>query len=129
MRIFIHLAWISFCNLFKSRRRLKAENLILRHQLNIAIRWIPRRPLLTGADRAMFVWLYRRCPEVLAAMTIVRPETIVRWHRMGFRAYWQWKSRNPGGRPKTHRELRDLIHRMCKENPLWGAPRIHGELL
>ena len=60
---------------------------------------------------------------------IVRPETIIRWHRMGFRAWWRWRSHNPGGRPGIDQEPRDLVRRMCKENPLWGAPRIHGELL
>ena len=100
MRIWLQLAWIWFCNLFKSEQRLKAENIALRHQLNVAIRRMPRRPYLTGADRAFLAWLYRRCPEVLSAITIVRPETVVRWHHMGFRAYWRWKSRNLGGRPK-----------------------------
>ncbi len=129
MRIWLQLAWIWFCNLFKSEQRLKAENIALRHQLNVAIRRMPRRPYLTGADRAFLVWLYRRRPEVLSAITIVRPETVVRWHRTGFRAFWRWKSRNLGGRPKIDDEIRDLVRRMCKENPLWGAPRIHGELL
>ena len=90
---------------------------------------MPRRPNLTGADRAALVWLYRLCPEVLSAVAIVRPETVVRWHRLGFRAFWRWKSRNLGGRPKIDDEIRNLVRRMCKENPLWGAPRIHGELL
>jgi transposase InsO family protein len=129
MRIWLQLAWIWFCNLFKSERRLKAENIALRHQLNVAIRRMPRRPNLTGADRAALVWLYRLCPEVLSAVAIVRPETVVRWHRLGFRAFWRWKSRNLGGRPKIDDEIRNLVRRMCKENPLWGAPRIHGELL
>ena len=129
MRIFIRLAWISFRNLFKSRRRLAAENLVLRHQLNLAKRRLRKRIRFTGTDRTLFVWLYRRCPDVLSAVTIVRPKTIIRWHRMGFRAYWRWKSKNLGGRPRIERELRDLIRRMCAENPLWGAPRIHGELL
>ncbi len=129
MGIWLQITWIWFCNLFKSERRLEAENLALRHQLNIAMRRMPGKPRLTGVDRALFVWLYRRCPDALTNMTIVRPETIVRWHRMGFRAFWYWKSRNLGGRPKIDRELGDLIRRMCKENPLWGAPRIHGELL
>ena len=84
---------------FKSHRQLRAENLALRHQLNVAIRRMPRRPNLTGIDRAMLVWLYRRCPHVLTTVTIVRPETVVRWHRMGFRAYGRWKSRSLGGRP------------------------------
>src|SRR6476661_6879683 len=84
---------------------------------------------LSGGDRALFVWLYRRFPDIGNATAIVRPETIIRWHRMGFRAWWRWKSHNPGGRPGIDQELRDLVRRMCKENPLWGAPRIHGELI
>ena len=84
---------------------------------------------LSGSDRLLFVWLYRLFPIIAGAITIVRPETVIRWHRAGFRARWRWKSRNRGGRPKVNRELRDLIHRMCEENPLWSAPRIHGELL
>jgi hypothetical protein len=83
---------------------------------------------LSGGDRALFVWLYRRFPDIGNATAIVRPETIIRWHRMGFRAWWRWKSHNPGGRPAIDQELRDLVRRMCKENPLWGAPRIHGEV-
>jgi transposase InsO family protein len=77
----------------------------------------------------VFVWLYRLFPAIGDAITIVRPETIIRWHRAGFRTWWRWKSRNLGGRPKVDRELRDLVRRMCSDNPLWGAPRIHGELL
>jgi hypothetical protein len=90
----------------------------------------PRRLLhLRWVDRALFVWLYRRCPRILDAITIVRPETVVRWHRMGFAAYWRWKSRPLGGRPRIGKEVRDLMRRMSFENPLWGAPKIHGELL
>jgi hypothetical protein len=70
---------------------------------------------------------YRLFADVGNAIVIFSPETIVRWHRMGFRAWWRWKSRNLGGRPKIDRELRDLVRRMCKENVLWGAPRIHSE--
>jgi hypothetical protein len=114
---------------FRSHERLKAEILILRHQLNILHRKAPKRLPLSGGDRALFVWLYRRFPNIGNATAIVRPETIIRWHRMGFRAGWRWKSHNPGGRPGIDQELRDLVRRMCKENPLWGAPRIHGELL
>jgi len=77
----------------------------------------------------LFVWLYRLFPGIANVITIVRPDTLIRWHRAGFRAWWRWKSRNFGGRPMVDRELRELIHRMCAENPLWGAPRIHGELL
>jgi hypothetical protein len=117
------------CDCFKSRRRLEAEILFLRHQLNILQQRAPRRPHLRWADRALFIWLYRRCPRILDAITIVRPETVVRWHRMGFAAYWRWKSRPLGGRPRIGKEMRDLIRRMSFENPLWGAPKIHGELL
>src|SRR5262249_41814493 len=115
---------------FKSPRRLKAEILILRHQLNILQQHAPRRKLqLRWIDRALFIWLYRRCPGILQAISIVRPETIVRWHRKGIAAHWRWKSRPRGGRPRIAKEVRDLIRRMSLENPLWGASKIHGELL
>src|SRR5215471_8268276 len=86
------------CDCFKSRRRLEAEMLVLRHQINLLQRRTPRRLHLRWADRALFIWLYRRCPHILDAITIVRPATVVRWHRMGFAAYWRWKSGSPGGR-------------------------------
>jgi transposase InsO family protein len=89
----------------------------------------PAKPRLSVFDRLIFVWLYRLRPSVISAMTIVRPETVVRWHRAGFRLYWRWKSRSRGGRPPISRELRCLIREMSLANPLWGAPRIHGELL
>jgi hypothetical protein len=115
---------------FKPRPRLEAEILILRHQLNVLQQRTPRRRLhLRWIDRALFIWLYRRYPRILDAMRIVRPETVLRWHRMGFVAYWRWKSRSPGGRPRIAKEVRDLIRRMGLENPFWGAPKIHGELL
>jgi hypothetical protein len=79
------------CDYFKSRPQLEAEIVILRHQLNLLQRRAPRRPLLRWVDRALFIWLYRRCPRVLRAITIVRPETVLRWHRTGFAAYWRWK--------------------------------------
>jgi hypothetical protein len=113
----------------RSSKQLRAENAALRHQLNILRRKAPKKPKLSNSDRVLLVWLYRLFPGIADAITIVRPETLIRWHRAGFRAWWRWKSRNPGGRPKVDRELQDLIHRMCNENPLWGAPRIHGELL
>src|SRR5260370_16917310 len=90
---------------------------------------MPKRPDLNNADRFLFVWLYHWFPSVLGAVAIVRPETIIRWHRVGFRAYWRWRSRNRVGRPKVSAELRTLIGEMSRANPLWGAPRIHGELL
>ena len=116
-------------DLVKSRLRLEAENLFLRHQLNIALRRAPLRLRLRRCDRALLVWLSRIWPGLLGAAQIVQPETILRWHRAGFRAYWRWKSRGRVGRPKIEHELCDLIRRMNKENPLWGASRIHGELL
>ena len=114
---------------FRPRQQLEGEILVLRHQLNILQQRAPRRWHLRWADRALFIWLYRRCPGILNAITIVRPETVVRWHRMGFAAYWRWKSRSPGGRPRIAKELRDLMRRMSLENPLWGATKIHGVLL
>jgi transposase InsO family protein len=91
---------------------------------------MPRRRLhLRWVDRALFIWLYRRYPRILDAMSIVRPETVVRWHRAGFRRYWRWKSRSFGGRPQIDVDLRALIRRMSVDNPLWGATKIHGELL
>src|SRR5258708_6428566 len=114
------------CDYFKPRQQLQAEILVLRHQLNVLRQRAPGRPHLRWADRALLIWLYRRCPRILSAITIVRPETVLRWHRMGFVAYWRWKSRSPGGRPRI---AKDLIRRMSLENPFWGATKIHGELL
>jgi hypothetical protein len=113
----------------KSRARLEAEILVLRQQVIVLSRKAPSRTRLRNIDRLIFVWLYRFFPSVLNAITVVKPETVIRWHRRGFRAYWRWKSRRRGGSPRINREIRDLIRRMSKENPLWGAPRIHGELL
>jgi len=125
----LHLLVIFVADIFKSRRRLEAENLFLRHQLNIALRRVPPRLRLYGSDRALLVWMTRIWPSLLEISQVTKPETILRWHRSGFTAFWRWKSRNRVGRPKVDRELRDLIRRMSRENPLWGAPRIHGELL
>ena len=114
---------------FRSRASLEAEVVFLRHQLNVLCRQARAKPRLTTLDRWLFIWLYQLRPSLSAAMVIVKPETVIRWHRTGFRLYWRWKSRSPGGRPKISLELRGLIRRMSVENPLWGAPRIHGELL
>ena len=114
---------------FKSKLRLEAENAVLRHQLNVLRRRLHGRARLTNSDRWFFIQLYRWFPSILQVLTIIRPETLVRWHRAGFRHYWRWKSRSPGGRPQIETDLRALIRRMSVENPLWGAPRIHGELL
>ena len=114
---------------FKSKLRLEAENAVLRHQLIVLKRRLHGRVRLTDQDRWFLIELYRWFPSILQVLTIVRPETLVRWHRAGFRRYWRWKSRRVGGRPQIEAELRVLIRRMSLENPLWGAPRIHGELL
>lgn len=114
---------------FRSRRSIEAENLVLRHQL-ATLRL--RRPMRTHVGlwgRIILVTLYQLFPSILDSIHIVQPATILRWHRQGFRTYWRWKSGRKGGRPKIDAELRDLIRRISKENPLWGAPRIHGELL
>src|ERR1700674_2200837 len=114
---------------FKSKSRLEAENAALRHQLIVLRRKVRGRAQLTNGDRRFFIQLYRWFPSVLQALTIIRPETLVRWHRAGFRRYWRWKARSRGGRPQIDLELRTLIRQMGMENLLWGAPRIHGELL
>ena len=129
MLAILHLLGMFVVNLFRSRRRLEVENLFLRHQLNIALRRAPHHLRLHGSDRAVMVWMTQVWPSLLGLSRVVQPDTILRWHRAGFRAYWRWKSHGQPGRPKIEPELRELIRRMSKENPLWGAPRIHGELL
>src|SRR5271167_2224528 len=114
---------------FKSKSRLEAENAVLRHQLTVLRRKVQGRVRLTNNDRWFLIQLYRWFPSMLKVLTIIHPETLVRWHRAGFRCYWRWKSRPRGGRPQVETDLRALIQRMSMENPLWGAPRIHGELL
>ena len=120
---------IVVANLFKSRRRLEAENILLRHQLNIALRQTQARLRLRSVDRAILGWMVRVWPDLLGTVHVVKPETVLRWHRAGFRAVWRWKSRRRAGRPRIDRGLRELIQRMSRDNPLWGASRIHGELL
>src|SRR5215470_7564424 len=104
-------------NLFRSRRQLEVENLFLRHQLNIALRRVPHHLRLRGSDRALLVWMTWLWPSLLDLSRVVQPDTILRWHRAGCRAYWRWKSRGRPGRPRVSRELRELIRRMSKENP------------
>ena len=115
--------------LFRSRASLQAEILILRHQLNIQRRHLPKRLAFSATDRLIFAALYRLVPGTLSALTLVKPDTVIRWHRAGFRSYWRWKSRPRSGRPTVAGEIRRLIREMSIANPLWGAPRIHGELL
>src|SRR5262245_53529757 len=114
---------------FKSKSRLEAENAALRYQLIVLQRKVRGRIRLTNGDRLVFIQLYRWFPSVLKVITVIRPETLLRWHRAGFRRYWCWKWRLVGGRPQINAELRALIRRRSIENPLWGAPRVHGELL
>src|SRR6266513_2227814 len=127
MLAILYLLGTFAANLFRSRRQLEVENLFLRHQLNIALRRAPCRLRLRGSDQAVLVWLTRLWPSLIGLVRVVQPDTILRWHRSGFRAYWRWKSRGQPGRPRASHELR--IRQMSKDNPLWGAPRIHGELL
>jgi hypothetical protein len=127
MREAYSLVWSVLLLLFRSRVSLEAEILILRHQLNIQRRHLPKR--LAFMDRLIFVGLYRLAPNAIKALTIVKPDTVIRWHRAGFRLYWRWKSRHRRGRPTVPLEIRRLIREMSIANPLWGAPRIHGELL
>jgi transposase InsO family protein len=118
-----------FASSFRSKSRLEAENAALRHQLTVLRRKVRGRVQLTNDDRLFLIQLYRWFPSILKAITIIRPQTLVRWHRAGFRRYWRWKSRLLGGRPQIDADLRALIRRISMDNPLWGAPRIHGELL
>ena len=122
------IRWL-LLDLVRSRRSLEAENLALRHQLNVLRRSAPKRPVLSNFDRLIFVCLYRIAPRILDAVAILEPETVIRWHRAGFRSFWRWKSRRRAGRPQVSLEVRRLIREMSLTNPLWGAPRIHGELL
>jgi hypothetical protein len=110
---------------FKSRLRLEAANAALRHQLMVLRRRLRRRVRITNHDCWFFVQLYRWFPSVLSVLTIIRPETLGRWHRAGLRSYWRWKSRFSEGRPQIDAELRVLIPQMSMD-PLWGAPCIQG---
>jgi len=114
-------------SVFRSRQELALENLVLRQQLAV-FKHAHSRPRLTGTDRLFWVVLSKIWSRWRAALHIVQPETVVRWHRQGFRYYWRWKSCGRG-RPEVDPEIRNLIRRMCRATSLWGAPRIHGELL
>jgi hypothetical protein len=116
-------------SVFEVRTSREAEILVLRQQLLVLSRKTRRRVRLGNLDRLVLVWMYRLFPSLLEAIIVVKPETLLRWHRRGFRAYWRWKSWRRGGRPRIAQEVGELIRRMSRENPLWGAPRIHGELL
>ena len=122
------IRWL-LLGLVRSRTSLRAENLALRHQLNVLHRTSPKRAVFSNLDRLIFVCLYCFAPRIRKAFTIVEPETVIRWHRAGFRSFWRWKSSRRVGRPQVSSEVRRLIREMSLANPLWGAPRIHGELL
>jgi len=115
-------------SIVRTRRELALEDLALRQQLAV---WKARqpRPRLTAIDRLFWILLSKLWKSWRSSLQVVRPATVVRWHRQGFRRYWAWKSRRLSGRPAMRTEIRDLIRRMSRANPLWGAPRIHGELL
>jgi hypothetical protein len=105
----LHALGTFVVDLFRSRGRLEAENLFFRHQLAIALRRAPPRLRLHGSDRVLLVWMTKLWPRLLGAAQVVKPATILRWHRSGFRAFWRWKSRKRAERPKIDRALRDLI--------------------
>ena len=113
----------------QTRARLHLEIVALRHQLAVLRRKVPTRPKLKSADRWLWIVLSRLWSEWRSGLVLVKPETVVAWQRKGFRLYWTWKSRQRIGRPRINTEVRELIQKMSRENPLWGAPRIHGELL
>ena len=129
MRDLCSLIWCAVVGLVRSRVALQAEILVLRHQLNVLRRKSPKRMALGNIDRVVLIGLYRLAPKVLEAVKIITPETVIRWHRVGFRGYWRYKSHPLSGRPKISAEIRQLVREMSLANPFWRALRIHGELL
>ncbi len=113
--------------LLRDRAALAADNLALRHQVGVLQRSV-RRPRLRQRDRILWVWLSRFWANWRSCLVIVKPDTVLRWHRDGFRLYWRWKSRKKPGRPKIDAEIRSLIRRISRENVTWGSPRIQSEL-
>ena len=130
MLIFFTTLLATLSSTLRSRAAMELENLALRHQLGVLQRSARKRPRLTAGDRLLWVWLSRIRSDWRSMLVMVQPDTVIAWHRKSFRLFWSWKvRRGQPGRPKIPREVRDLLHRMCRENPTWGAPRIHGELL
>src|SRR6267378_2143540 len=130
MLIFLTTLLASWASIFRSRASLGLENLALRHQIGVLHRSAGKRPKLTAGDRLLWICLSRLWRDWRSALAIVKPETVVAWHRAAFRLFWTWKVLcGKPGRPVISSEVRDLIRKMCRENPGWGAPRIHGELL
>ncbi len=125
----LSLIWSAITGFFRPRVDCEAEIIALRHQLNVLRRKRPETLVFANTRRHLFVWLYRLVPGSLNALSIVEPATVIGWHRRGFRAFCRWKSRSGAERPKVPLEIRNLIREMSATNPLWGAPRIHGELL
>jgi hypothetical protein len=116
----LHLIWAAMVLLFRSRASLAAEILVLRHQINILRRHSPKRQTFSAMDRLIFAGLYRLAPTVLHALAVLKPNTVIKWHRAGFRSYWRWRSRHRGGRPTLPTEIRKFIREMSIANPLWG---------
>ena len=130
MSAIIFLLFSSIWESIRSRAALQAEIFALRHQLLVLQRTARGRKLdLRWADRVLWIWLSQLWNDWRSAVLILKPETVIAWHRRGFRLYWRWKSRHPQGRPCVPQEVIDLIRKMSLANPRWGAPRIHGELL
>ena len=129
MHLFFRTFLAALPSILRSRAALQLENLALRHQIGVLQRSAAKRPKLTACDRLFWICLSRLWRDWRSALAIVTPETVVAWHRAGFRLFWTWKvRRGQPGRPVTSHEVRDLIRKMRRENPTWGAPRIHGEL-
>src|SRR5258706_14712493 len=129
MREVCNLIWLALVGAFRSRASLEAENMILRHQLNVLQRKSSKRPTFGMLDRLIFAGLYRLAPKVLGALAIVKPGTVIKWHRAGFRSYWRWEMRGRGGRPNVAAEVPKPFPEVGIANPLWGAPRIYVEIL
>ena len=129
MTCFLRFLVVLVAWLHGAHARRDAEIVYLRQQLIVLKRTAPARPKLKTLDRLIFVCLYRLFPSLLDASVIFKPETLLRWHRAGFRLFWRWKSRRRAGRPALSADIRSLVRRISRENPLWGAPRIHGEML
>src|SRR2546421_7046648 len=128
MLIFLTTLLASLASIFRSRASLGLENLALRHQIGVLHRSAGKRPKLTAGDRLLWICLSRLWRDWRSALAILKPETVVAWHPAAFRLFWTWKVRcGKPGRPVISSEVRDLIRKMCRENPGWGAPRIHGE--
>jgi len=121
--------FVALSSVFKTRAALQLENVALRHQL-VVLRRSVKKPKLTPLDRLLWAWLSGVWADWRCALIVVKPETVIAWHRKGFRLFWTWKVRHgQPGRPSVLNDVRDLIRLMSRANPTWGAPRIHGELL